>query len=345
MAATRAPSPGHLILLDEMARQHADARCSLRAQPALASAIAERIHAAGRCLMLGMGASHWANRMALGSYRAAGIDAFAEVLSDHMRLPLPPREQVVLLTSQSGESGEVRAYLDRFAPHADHFGLTMEADSHLARSLPSLIGQGGRERAFAATRSVLVTLALHASILAALDQDTSKFEDVLKAGGREPAPTAIADAVDALAKAGTVFMASRGVANAVLEAASLTYMELARVPSIALELGQLVHGPMECLSPSSALVLVRPASDDAKVVARVARQAVDVGLRPVVIDMGQHEPIDGCVGVELPVQDGLALAAQLLPVIQRIAVEAAALKVAEMGTPLRSSKVMDGELL
>ena len=49
--------------------------------------------------------------------------------------------------------------------------MTLEPSSTLGRMLPSLIGAGGTEHAFAATRSLTITLALHLGVLAALGLD------------------------------------------------------------------------------------------------------------------------------------------------------------------------------
>jgi len=57
------------------------------------------------------------------------------------------------------------------------------------------------------------------------------------------------------------------------EAGGLSFMELARLPVLALELGQFVHGPFETLRPSSGLVLLRGAGAAGEGVARVT----DVG--------------------------------------------------------------------
>jgi fructoselysine-6-P-deglycase FrlB-like protein len=335
--------PGLDVLRSEMARQYSNGVVSLGKARPEAAKIAERIRATGRVALLGMGASHWSNRMVLASYREAGIEASAEVLSEAMRHPQPPRDRVTILVSQSGGSGEVAAYLRRNPDHADHFGLTLNEDSTLGRSIPCLIGQGGREQAFAATRSITITLCLHAAILEALGADLAAFRTVLESGdplGAEPP----AEAVEILRACSLLVMSTRGPAHAAFEAAALTFMELSRVPAMALELGQLLHGPMEMIAPSQALVLAPPAGADAAAVTRTAEAAVTYGLRPILFDFGSHEPIDGAIHITLPPIKGLAAVAMLLPAIQRLAIEAAAARIGEgFGTPLRSSKVTDGE--
>lgn len=336
------PKPGGLRLIEaEQARQHAEALASLAANAEMARRIAGRIRETGRLVLLGMGASHWAGRIALPLYRSLGIDASTEVLSDYIRMQPPAGDHVTLITSQSGASGEVRAYFERCPGEKDRFGLTLEPEGPLVRTVPSLVGVGGSEKAYAATRSLLISIALHGGVLAELGHDVRPLVDVLSGGAR---PVEGIDGIAAeIASHDVLYLSSRGLANAVLEAASLTFMELARVPALALELGQLIHGPWESLSARTGLLLVRPEGRDAAAITQVAGQAVELGLRPVLFDLGDHEPVEGTRAVRLPARSGLAAAAELLPAVQSALIAAAARRVPDVGTPLRSSKISDGE--
>ncbi|MBS9721925.1 aminotransferase [Tianweitania sp. BSSL-BM11] len=335
--------PGLTTLRAEMARQFSDGLQSHALAHPQAVPIAARIRQTGKLLMLGMGASHWANRMALASYREAGIDAAAEVLSEAMRAPQPDRPRVTLLTSQSGNSGEIAAYLERIRDHADHVGLTLNADSTLGRAVPCLIGQGGREQAFAATRSILLTLCLHAAILQELGINIRPLLDLLETAdplGVAPPP----EAIERLRTCSLLVLSGRAQPHSALEAAGLTFTELARTPSLALELGQLLHGPMEMLGPDMALVLVRPTGGDTAAVTRVAEAALSYGLTPILFDLGAHSPVNGAITIALPDHAGLCAVATLLPAVQRLAIEAAAARIGEgFGSPLRSTKVTNGE--
>ncbi len=336
------PKPRGLRLIEaEQARQHAEALASLVANAEMARQIADRIRSTGRLMLVGMGASHWAGRIALSLYRSLGIDASAEVLSDYIRTQPPAGGHVTLITSQSGASGEIRAYFERCPDEADRFGLTLEPESLLARTVPSLVGVGGSEKAYAATRSLLITIALHGGVLAELGHDVRPLVDVLSGGAR---PVAGIDGIAAeIAGRDALYLSSRSLVHAVLEAASLTFTELARAPALALELGQLIHGPVESLSARTGLLLGRPQGRDAAAITRVAGQAVALGLRPVIFDLGDHAPVEGALAVRLPARSGLAAAAELLPVVQSVLIAAAARRVPDVGTPLRSSKIADGE--
>lgn len=339
-------APGLAVLHAEMAQQNRDALIAFDAVRGYAARIAARIRALGRVTLLGMGASHWANRMALFAYRKAGILAAAEVVSEAMRQP-PAPGGVILLTSQSGGSGEIRAWFSRFPDEEDRYGLTLNGDGFLARAAFSLVAPVERERAFAATRSIMVTLALHAAILDALGGDDLAAEiaalrALWQADASPPAPPA--EAVAALFSCRALVLSARMPVHAALEAAALTFMELSRAPALALETGQLLHGPMETLSPGTALVLARPAGEDAAALTRIAQAAVGLGLKPVLFDLSGGAPVAGAVTVPLPSRQGLAAQATLLPAAQALVIASAAARVGDgFGTPLRSSKVTDGE--
>ena len=147
---------GLQIINAELDRQFPDAAATFAAQTAPAAHAAEQIRATGRLHLLGIGGSHWVNRLAEPYYRQAGVDATAHVISEYMRAPLPG-PAVKLLTSQSGASGEILRYLDGGAdggPDGPLIGLTLHADSPLGRRVPALAGHGPAERSYAATRSV-----------------------------------------------------------------------------------------------------------------------------------------------------------------------------------------------
>ena len=163
--------PQGLIAIEaEMARQAEDALGTLDTVDPLATEIAASITRTRRLLMLGMGASHAANRAVEPLYRALGIDATALPISEQLTSPLPVDGATVLLASQSGESAEILRWLET-ARGGVPFGLTLDPSSSLATTLPSLVAQGGPETAFAATRSLTLTVALHATILGRLGVD------------------------------------------------------------------------------------------------------------------------------------------------------------------------------
>ena len=180
-APTDTPRSGLDLLEAEMARQHADALASLRANAEMASADRGQHHAraAGCCSSAWAPRTMptaWSSRSIAGSASTRGPARAAEL----MHTPPPAMPRTTIFVSQSGESGEIVELLKAEAAGEDRFGMTLDASSTLGRTLPCLVGAGGSEVAFAATRSLVVTLALHAALLAALGHADQSF-------GRQPA--------------------------------------------------------------------------------------------------------------------------------------------------------------
>jgi fructoselysine-6-P-deglycase FrlB-like protein len=325
----------------EMARQHADARASYEAAAELAPDIARGVRTRGRLALIGMGGSHWINRVACPHYLAAGLDATSHVASDYLRAPVPG-VPAMLVTSQSGNSGEILALLERGPISGQAWGLTLTPESGLARGLPSLIGVGGPEKAYAATRSLLITLAQHAAILAALGQDVGPALEALGAPAAVEAE-ARAAAVAHIAARRVAVMVARGGDQGVMDAAALCLMEIARIPVLGLEAGQFRHGPFEMIDADTAVVFLRGAGASADDIAPLARECLSHGIAPVIFDASGRPPVADAVTVALPPQTGLALAVAALPAIQDVLVSAAARMIPDAGVPRRSTKVTSGE--
>lgn len=331
---------GHELLLTEMSRQRTDARTTLDRLRPDAGVHAARIRQNGRLVLLGMGGSHWINRAAEPHYRALDVDATAHPLSEFMRALLPVSGQVRILASQSGSSGEVVRFLDeQAASPRTIIGMTLDPDSVLARRTDALIGAGGVEVAYAATRSLLVTLAIHAVLLEALGGDLSEFEEALD----DAYDIRTQEAEDILAACRNAVIAGRGPVQGVADASALSFMELARIPVLGLEAGQFRHGPFEMVGRESAIVFLRGSGGEGDNIDGIAGECVEAGLRPIVFDFSGEPDIDGCCTVRLPARQGLAAAAAALMALQKAIVAAASRMVRDVGTPIRSKKITSGE--
>jgi fructoselysine-6-P-deglycase FrlB-like protein len=326
---------GRAQIAAEMARQHNDAVASFAQNAELAAKIAASIRYTGCLLLLGMGGSHWVNRTAMFLYRHAGIEVQCEVLSEALHCPLPDKPRTVIITSQSGGSGEISHYLDLPRKNEERFGLTLNAGSILGRRVPSLIGAGGVEQAFAATRSILISQALHASVLCALGVPMAEALAVLN----DPPTASINKAVSFLAKSPMIIFSGRSELQGVAENAALCLMELARMPTYALEGGQFRHGPMELIAHQTGVVLLRSPGLTASLTADLAQTCRDIGCPVVVFDVSGEAPIEGVENITLPRLTGFAATFAILPILQSLIVEIAALKVPALGVPLRSKKV------
>ncbi|WP_131113863.1 SIS domain-containing protein [Lichenihabitans psoromatis] len=327
-------APGLVAIEAEMARQHADALDSVAAAKPVVAIIATSIRKTGRLLLLGMGGSHWVNRTAARAYRELGVDASAEVVSDMLGVLPSAMPRTVLIVSQSGQSGEIVRYLREEAGADERFGLTLDAASPLGRSVPCLIGSGGPERAFAATRSLLISHALHLAVLASLGLDPIEALAALA----EPEMVEIEAALDALAACLTFVVSGRGLLAGVAEGGALCLMELARCSALGFEAGQLRHGPMEALTSQTGVIILRGAKS-ADLDAALAADCRLAGCPVVVLDGSGSKPVRGVHTLSVGPSDGMAAVFDMLPTLQRLLVEVAAARVADVGTPIRSNKI------
>ncbi|ASP81482.1 aminotransferase [Sinorhizobium meliloti] len=332
--------PAGLIAIDrEMARQHADAIASYEGATATAQRIAGSLKSTGRLLLLGMGGSHAVGRAVEPLYRAFGIEAVAVPLSEQLGQPLSIEGKTILVTSQSGESAEVlRWFRETDGGTSETFGLTLEEDAFLAKTVPSLVGSGGTERAFAATRSLTVTFALHLAVLAALGADPA---DALRAL-RYPEAPAIDGALAVLADVGAIVTSGRKL-QGLAEAIALGLTELSRLPCFSLEGGQLRHGPMEMLGASIGVVLFRAADPTAKLVGAMATSAAEAGSPVIVFDASDEPPAAGATTIRFKPAAGMAAILTMLPVAQSLMIAFADARVENAGTPVRSTKVTRSE--
>ncbi|MDG4895944.1 MULTISPECIES: SIS domain-containing protein [unclassified Mesorhizobium] len=333
------PRPSGLLAIDrEMARQHQDALASFENNSDVAARVATSIGKTGRLVLLGMGASHAVARAVEPLYRARGIDAIALPLSEQLGQPLPLTGKTVIVTSQSGESAEVLRWFAETGDRAETFGLTLEAGSFLGRTVPCLVGAGGTELAFAATRSLTVTFALHLAILAALGDDPAAALAALKA----PEAIAIDAALAALGNVVTVVTSGRSL-QGVAEALALGLTELSRLPCYSLEGGQLRHGPMEMLGPKIGIVLFRDNDPTADLVTAMAVSVVEAGAPLIVFDASGKAPVSGAVTLAFKPATGLAAIFAILPVAQRLMIAFADSRVENAGTPVRTTKITRSE--
>jgi fructoselysine-6-P-deglycase FrlB-like protein len=329
---------GLMAIESEMARQHDDALASFEGAAELAGRIADALRLCRRAVLLGMGGSHAVNRMVEVEYRAQGIQAVAVTLSEQLYSPLDLSDAVVMVTSQSGESAEVHRMLAELSGHGASYGITLEPSSALARAVPSLIGAGGSERAFAATRSLMTTLALHLAVLSELGLDAQPSVDALRARVRLD----VTEAAKLLKPARAIIYSGRTL-RGLAEAAALSTMELARMPAFALEGGQFRHGPLEALGASLGAVHFSGDEPAVPLIGSLARDTVSGASPTIVLDSSGSDAIHGDVILRFPKASGLAATLNMLPTAQRLAIGLAGQRVSDVGVPLRTTKITRSE--
>jgi fructoselysine-6-P-deglycase FrlB-like protein len=324
------------ILNAERARQRGDAIASFAASRRMAAEIAAAIRDFPRLVMVGMGGSHFINRIVEPLYRRAGIETSAHTATELIAMPLPAGRRVALLTSQSGASSEIREYLARPPADERRFGLTLEPESPMAGAIPCLAGTGGKERSYAAARSVLVTLALHGAVLDALGQRQEAAMEWL-ARSRDIDTTGL---VEALSRAVSFMVLAPACARGIADSTGLTLMELARLPVLALEYGQFRHGPLEALKEETGIILLRDGDTVDAIADEIAAFAAKAGSPTATLDLGGEVRASAPGRVGVPVGPGIAWHMAALLAGQALAIDLAATRVANVGEPRIGRKVM-----
>lgn len=326
---------GLQLIQYEMSRQHEDALASFKNAEAVARKIAESVKRTGKLCLLGMGGSHWVNRTVMFAYRELGVEVQAEVLSEVLFRRMPSGPRTVLLVSQSGNSGEIGHYLKTQPNGEERYGITLNADSALAAAVPSLIGAGGIEKAFAATRSIFVSHALHLAILKALGANVELAYTAMC----DSAAYETLEAFNAISKCSTLIISGRSELQGVAESGALCLMELARMNTYALEGGQLRHGPFEMLNDKCGAIFLRSDDNTANLTTALEADCKKAGVKTVVFDLTGKATIPNTTTIALPRCSGMAAVFTVLPVLQSLLVEIANHKVADVGVPVRSTKV------
>jgi fructoselysine-6-P-deglycase FrlB-like protein len=323
------------LIQAEMKRQIPDTIASFYEARAVATRIASDARETTSLLLLGMGASHYANRMLEPEYRKLGLEAQANVVSEVLYAPLPDVPRTTLLVSQSGGSGEILRYLDHRCRLERRYGLTLEPASPLGRNLPCLIGSGGVEKGFAATRSLIVTLALHAAILEALGAPQDGWLEALQ----RPRGYNLEPLLAQFANSEFVIFSARESLLGVAEVSALHLAELCRLPGLAFEGGQFRHGRLELLGAKSGVMLLKSGGATAPLTDALALDCLKAGVTPVILDTSGEPALPETLHVDLGESRGLESVIGALLFMQQFLLAFAATRVAHVGEPLRSSKV------
>ncbi|HPS68849.1 MAG TPA: hypothetical protein PLA48_13435 [Holophaga sp.] len=254
----------------------------------------------------GMGTSEFTSEAAAVRFAARGWNArsFDAGELSHQEIHKIPQGVLWILTSQSGESAEIRnlVSLPWVMPYV---AVTNDEASTLAgRAALTLPLCAGREDTIT-TKTYVNNLALFRLLEASLDgpADPAGMLDALDEAAAamerldEPGiEAAAASLMKASSDLPVLAFAGRGDAVASARQCGLTFMEGLKLPACAFAGGAFRHGPFECVGPRVGLVLFRSSRRTADLVDGMARDAAAHGS-PVIV-------IDGC---GLPAVPGTAL--------------------------------------
>jgi fructoselysine-6-P-deglycase FrlB-like protein len=304
--------------------------------------LAELLHRRYRRIVLtGMGSSHFAavptwRRLVAADRQAWWVDTGQ--LLDTPGLVTP--ETLLVVTSQSGASGEVVALLDRSAGGARAvIGVTNEPSSPLGKAADATLRLHSGTEATVSTKSYLNTLAAHDRLAALLlDQPAQDVDSAAAAIDGSTPPAGLAEVAAGFASAPDARLVFVGYADHAATAlyAGLITKEAAKVPADGYIGGQFRHGPLELAGPGLTAVLFGDRTDADGALTRLATDLLATGSTVLSVgDLGL--PDVHLVGA--PVGGWLARLAHGAVVAQHLAVAVASARGVAPGEFSYGSKV------
>jgi glucosamine--fructose-6-phosphate aminotransferase (isomerizing) len=218
-----------------------------------------------RIILTGMGSSYYAAlptwRRIVGTGRAAWWVDSGQLLDSP---ELVTGDSLVIMTSQSGASGEVVALLDGYA-QAALVGVTNDTDSPLARAADVVVALRSGAEATVSTKSYLNTLAAH-QLLADAMTTTPPASGMAAAAAVENfvVPGFLGEVADEIAAhdGRLVYVGFSDHAATALYAGLIT-KEGAKIPADGYIGGQFRHGPLELAGPGLTAVLFNGDTENA----------------------------------------------------------------------------------
>ena len=199
-------------------------------------------------------------------------------------------DDIVVLTSQSGESVETRKVAELLRFHKHVLSVTNNPESTIARlsamTFPMLAGEETSITTKTYTNSMALMILLSRGFavqdrcpsLDLLARAADSMDDFLTTGVDE-----IERAAEHLREAQTVYFVSRGPGMAAAKQAALTFQEGARVFTCALPGGSMRHGPFEIVGPGHFAVLFASDGEGGDLLRNMAREMAELGSKVVLM--------------------------------------------------------------
>ena len=215
-------------------------------------------------------------------------------------------DDVVVLTSQSGESIETRNVAELLKFHKLVLSLTNDPESTIARrsamNFPMLAGEEAAvsTKTYTNSMAVMILLAQGFAVqdrcpsLDLLDKAADSMDEFLATRREE-----IERAADHLREAQTVYFVSRGPGMAAAKQAALTFQEGAHVFTCALPGGSMRHGPFEIVGPGHYAVLFASDGHGGDLVRSMALEMAELGSKVVLMTSAEVETHPNLVSIVL----------------------------------------------
>lgn len=215
-------------------------------------------------LFTGMGSSHYCSQAAVIILNQGGIPARMESASEilHYEWGAASADTLLVLTSQSGESGEIVDILHRLPQEQRIIGITNNPDSTLGRRADICLEMHVAPELAVSTRTYLASLILSDMVAnALLGEDDKKslnafshavdvLESFLKNHGNIQNRIA-----EFLRYPASICYIGRGYGRATAECGALFTRETAKYPALSFDSGEFRHGPFEMVDDTFCAVI------------------------------------------------------------------------------------------
>ncbi|MBI3694817.1 MAG: SIS domain-containing protein [Acidobacteria bacterium] len=215
----------------------------------------------------------------------------AELL--HFALEAIDPETMVVAVSQSGETAEIRALLERLPPSQPVVGVTNHPESALGRRADVTLELGADRAPYASAQTFVNSVALLLALARrqALDSFLAAAE-----GAADALARALGDwfngAEVTLEPGGHVVFLSRGPGLAAARQAALMFHEVAARGAAAMSAAAFRHGPLEMAGPGLQAVVLMPPGPTGSLVENLAvelerhrSRVIRVPAPPVDVDL------------------------------------------------------------
>jgi glucosamine--fructose-6-phosphate aminotransferase (isomerizing) len=273
-------------------------------------------------VLTGMGASYhaaWIGALAFGSF---GIPVQAIETVDLIHYSrLPEKGGWTVYVSQSGSSGEVNPFFERFPNRAALAALTNTPDSELAhlagRCLPMCAGDETLIASKTFINSVGILWMLARRVAGTWDgSETGKLEDI--AARAETIFTAAAEIREQFLAfydpAFPLLFLGHGPHAATARQAAMGMSEWAKVPALHAGLGAFRHGFIESIRPGLRVILFAPPGVTQSSAHALAAELSEYGAKVLLIENGQIRDLDQAPTTEPSVDEFLSPILDILPV-------------------------------
>ncbi len=289
-------------MIHEQEHQYTDIQETLDTQRPALQAVADAIRKQNRILLLGMGASHYLNHLFALQLRRLGWYAIALPASEFLSNPLPITQDLVMLTSFSGETPEVIASLDHLKHH-QIVSITGNETGTLARQTQIGITISGGTHIV----NALKMLAAMAYISADL-QGVSKTLIYEMLSFQQKNLAEMHTAVQLLHAKNTLVTIGSGLFSALAHLFSHGGEQLSGRVIRSIEAEQLCYGSAEVLSPGAALLYFRQQNESETLLQDIMKLHEQSSCTLVVIDSSSLAPLEGAITLRCPVEEDIIAA-------------------------------------